>query len=67
MTTLALAIVAVFGLAAMIIAVIVLVHAKRASRIANYHEKFERAAAEAREAGVRTRDQIRRDANTQLY
>ena len=65
MTALALAIVAAFGLAAMAIAAVVLVQAKRAPRIANYREEFERAAYEARKAGVRARDRIRRDANSQ--
>ena len=64
MTALALAIVIAFGLASTVIAAIVWVQAKRAPRIPDYHKQYEQAAIHAREAGVRVRDRIRREANS---
>jgi hypothetical protein len=63
-TAVALAIVVAFGLASAVIAAMVWVQAKRAPRIPNYHKEYEEAAIRAREAGVRARDRIRREANS---
>lgn len=67
MTILALAILVVFGVASTVTASIVLVQAKRAPRIPNYHEKYQEASIRARKAGARARDHIRREANSRQY
>lgn len=67
MTALAVGIVVAFGLASVVIAAIVLTQAKRAPRIPNYHEECQKAIFNARTAGVRARDRIRREANLRQY